>query len=166
MQMWGAARGEIHVTIFSYGSTRIGSAQIAARAPKRGCDTAGEVAQGNWRSCPSWFLYQFRHVAPTTTSRPQGVGWCAVYVKYHRACELKLPRKNRACGKEKPQAVYTLGAREVCCLNLGSLGRAAECRGWGAARSALTKDSSALGSSNAASCRNVNRCGHVSTQTE
>jgi hypothetical protein len=33
----------------------------------------------------------------------------------------KLPRKNRACGKEKPQAVYTLGVRGVCCLNLGSL---------------------------------------------
>jgi len=68
--------------------------------------------------------------------------------------ELKVPRKNRACGKEKPQAVYTLGARGVCCLNLGSLGRAAGCRGMGSRPVGLRlRICSALGSCNAASRR-------------
>jgi hypothetical protein len=80
--------------------------------------------------------------------------------------KLKLPPKNRACGKEKPQAVYTLGARGVCCLNLGSLGRAAGCRGMGSRPVGLKpKICSAFGSCNAASRRNVNRCGRASNQT-
>jgi hypothetical protein len=94
-------------------------------------------------------------------SKPIGV------YKIPQLRELKLPRKNRACGKEKPQAVYTLGARGACCLNSGSLGRAAWYRGMGSRPVGLKlKICSALGSCNAASCRNVNRCGHVSTQTE
>jgi hypothetical protein len=81
-------------------------------------------------------------------SKPIGV------YKIPQLRELKLPRKNRACGKEKPQAVYTLGARGVCCLNLGSLGRAAGCRGMGSRPVGLQERiCSALGSCNAASRR-------------
>src|SRR5208282_4556996 len=94
-------------------------------------------------------------------SKPVGV------YKIPQLRELKLPRKNRACGKEKPQAVYTLGARGVCCLNLGSLRPGGRVSGMGSRPVGLKlKICSALGSCNAASRRNVNRCGHVSTQTE
>ena len=78
--------------------------------------------------------------------------------KISQPAKLKLPPKNPSCGKEKPQAVYRLGAWGVCCLNLGSLGRAAGCRGMGSRPVGLIKQKiyRAFDSCNAVSRGSVN----------